>query len=58
MQSDLLNARSAGAPADEDGQHPERAFALPVFGVADGKLTCQYSRTYVEQRRSFRAFRA
>ena len=40
-------------PADEDGQHPERAFALPVFGVADGKLTCQYSRTYVEQAQEF-----
>ncbi len=40
-------------PADEDGQHPERAFALPVFGVLDGKLTCQYSRTYVEQAQEF-----
>ena len=40
-------------PADEDGQHPERAFPLPVFGVLDGKLTCQYSRTYVEQAQEF-----
>jgi hypothetical protein len=40
-------------PADEDGQHSERAFALPVFGVLDGKLTCQYSRTYVEQAQEF-----
>jgi len=36
-------------PADEDGPATSRAFALPVFGVQDGKLTCQYSRTYVEQ---------
>ena len=34
-------------PADEDGEHG--VFAMPVFGVQDGKLTCQYSRTYVEQ---------
>jgi Taurine catabolism dioxygenase TauD, TfdA family len=36
-------------PTDEDGPTSSRAFALPVFGVRDGKLTCQYSRTYVEQ---------
>jgi TfdA family taurine catabolism dioxygenase TauD len=40
-------------PADEDGIAPTRAFALPVFGVQDGKLTCQYSRTYVEQAQEF-----
>ena len=40
-------------PADEDGLASTRAFALPVFGVADGKLTCQYSRTYVEQAQEF-----
>ena len=40
-------------PDDEDGLVPERAFALPVFGVRDGKLTCQYSRTYVEQAQAF-----
>jgi hypothetical protein len=40
-------------PADEDGQGGQRAFALPVFGVQDGKLTCQYSRTYVEQAQEF-----
>ena len=40
-------------PADEDGSAPSRAFALPVFGVQDGKLTCQYSRTYVEQAQEF-----
>ena len=40
-------------PADEDGIAPSRAFALPVFGVQDGKLTCQYSRTYVEQAQEF-----
>lgn len=40
-------------PADEDGIAITRAFALPVFGVQDGKLTCQYSRTYVEQAQEF-----
>ena len=40
-------------PTDEDGRMPARAFALPVFGVQDGKLTCQYSRTYVEQAQEF-----
>ncbi len=27
----------------------KRIFAMPIFGVRDGKLTCQYSRTFVEQ---------
>jgi hypothetical protein len=27
----------------------DRIFAMPIFGVRDGKLTCQYSRTFVEQ---------
>jgi Taurine catabolism dioxygenase TauD, TfdA family len=40
-------------PADEDGRSAERAFALPVFSVLDGKITCQYSRTYVEQAQEF-----
>jgi hypothetical protein len=40
-------------PADEDGPATSRAFALPVFGIQDGKLTCQYSRTYVEQAQEF-----
>jgi hypothetical protein len=40
-------------PADEDGRLAESAFALPVFGVLNGKLTCQYSRTYVEQAQEF-----
>jgi hypothetical protein len=40
-------------PEDEDGLTPMRAFALPVFGVLNGKLTCQYSRTYVEQAQAF-----
>jgi len=26
-----------------------RTFAMPIFGVRDGKLSCQYSRTFVEQ---------
>ena len=36
-------------PADEDGISADNVFAMPVFGVADGKITSQYSRTYVEQ---------
>lgn len=36
-------------PEDEDGLHAERTFRLPVFGMVDGKITTQYSRTYVEQ---------
>ena len=36
-------------PADEDGLTPDRVFAMPVFGLRDGKITSQYSRTYVEQ---------
>ena len=40
-------------PGDEDGPASTRAFALPVFGVQEGKLTCQYSRTYVEQAQEF-----
>ncbi len=49
LHAELCRDYWRSRPADEDGQHPERAFALPVFGVADGKLTCQYSRTNVEQ---------
>ena len=40
-------------PDDEDGPGREKVFALPVFGVRDGKLTSQYSRTYVEQAQEF-----
>ncbi|MGE0716538.1 MAG: TauD/TfdA family dioxygenase [Alphaproteobacteria bacterium] len=40
-------------PEDEDGLHAERWFKLPVFGAVDGKLTSQYSRTYVEQAQEF-----
>ena len=36
-------------PADEDGLSPDNVFPMPVFGFADGKITSQYSRTYVEQ---------
>ena len=36
-------------PADEDGLRPDRVFAMPVFGLSGGKITSQYSRTYVEQ---------
>jgi hypothetical protein len=36
-------------PADEDGISPDNVFAMPVFGFAGGKVTSQYSRTYVEQ---------
>jgi len=40
-------------PKDEDGSGVERALALPVFSVLDGRLTSQYSRTYVEQAQEF-----
>ncbi len=36
-------------PADEDGMTPDGVFAMPVFGLHGGKITSQYSRTYVEQ---------
>jgi hypothetical protein len=35
-------------PEDEDGG-PGIVFKMPVFGISDGKLTSQYSRTFVEQ---------
>ena len=40
-------------PEDEDGLHPQPWFKLPVFGMIDGWLTSQYSRTYVEQAQEF-----
>ncbi len=40
-------------PADEDGQVATRAFAMPVFGLRDGRITSQYSRTYVEQAQEY-----
>lgn len=49
----LLQDYWRARPTDEDGSMPTRAFALPVFGVEDGKITCQYSRTYVEQAQEF-----
>jgi len=49
----LLQDYWRARPTDEDGSMPTRAFALPVFGVQDGKITCQYSRTYVEQAQEF-----
>ncbi len=36
-------------PADEDGLSGGNVYAMPVFGFADGRITSQYSRTYVEQ---------
>lgn len=36
-------------PADEDGKAGGNVFAMPVFGFHDGRITSQYSRTYVEQ---------
>ena len=36
-------------PADEDGVSRDNVFAMPVFGFENGKITSQYSRTYVEQ---------
>jgi hypothetical protein len=40
-------------PEDEDGGPGGRIFALPIFGIRDGKLTSQYSRTFVEQAQEF-----
>ena len=40
-------------PKDEDGGFAQPYFALPVWGVRDGKITSQYSRTYVEQAQEF-----
>jgi hypothetical protein len=36
-------------PKDEDGVYDQPWFILPVWGERDGKITSQYSRTYVEQ---------
>ncbi len=36
-------------PADEDGRPGGNVFAMPVFGFTGGRITSQYSRTYVEQ---------
>ena len=36
-------------PADEDGLPGGNVYAQPIFGFANGKITSQYSRTYVEQ---------
>lgn len=40
-------------PKEEDGLYASPVFALPVFGMQDGKITSQYSRTYVEQGQEF-----
>jgi hypothetical protein len=36
-------------PNDEDGLPGGNVYAQPVFGFEDGRITSQYSRTYVEQ---------
>ena len=37
-------------PTDEEGDRPDRVFAMPVFArSADGAFTSQYSRTYINQ---------
>jgi hypothetical protein len=40
-------------PEDEDGGPGGGVFKLPVFGISDGKLTSQYSRTFVEQAQEY-----
>jgi hypothetical protein len=40
-------------PEDEDGGPGGRVFKMPVFGIRDGKLTSQYSRTYIEQAQDY-----
>ncbi|MBL8672080.1 MAG: TauD/TfdA family dioxygenase [Alphaproteobacteria bacterium] len=36
-------------PLEEDGRTAGLAYKMPILGMAAGKLTSQYSRTYVEQ---------
>ncbi len=40
-------------PKDEDGVFVQPYFALPVWGMRAGRITSQYSRTYVEQAQEF-----
>jgi hypothetical protein len=40
-------------PEDEDGGPGGGVFKMPVFGIRDGKLTSQYSRTFVEQAQEY-----
>ncbi len=40
-------------PEDEDGGPGGQFFKMPVFGISDGKLTSQYSRTFVEQAQEY-----
>jgi hypothetical protein len=40
-------------PEDEDGGPGGGVFKMPVFGIRDGKLTTQYSRTFVEQAQEY-----
>lgn len=40
-------------PKDEDGVYDTPYFIMPVWGMKDGKITSQYSRTYVEQAQEF-----
>jgi hypothetical protein len=42
-------------PKEEDGVYATPTFPLPVFGLRDGRITSQYSRTYVEQGQEFAA---
>ncbi|MBV8651895.1 MAG: TauD/TfdA family dioxygenase [Alphaproteobacteria bacterium] len=41
-------------PEDDDGGAGGRLVALPIFGIREGKLTSQYSRTFVEQAQEYR----
>lgn len=40
-------------PESDSLPERERIFALPIFGLQAGKLTTQYSRTFVEQAQSY-----
>src|SRR5258708_39770970 len=40
-------------PEDEDGGPGGGVFKMPVFGIRDGKLTSQNSRTFVEQAQEY-----
>ena len=44
----LLQDYWRARPSDGDGPRERAPYKLPVFGVCEGKLTSQYSRTFVE----------
>ncbi len=53
LLEELFRDYRRARPKDEDGVFAEPHFALPVFGIREGKISSQYSRTYVEQAQEF-----